>query len=138
MTENLDSRKYINQIDGLNQKALEETIDLLKSNANGHYIAVPDWDDEVDTRTHSDVPISIWAVGLNDDWHLCIKAEVMDVGYGDSEDDFPEGWVDTADEHNGVEQSCYPELYRFVVENIDKATTKEEADLIKWDGDDDE
>lgn len=82
-------------------------------------------DDEVDTRTYNGVPIEIWAVGLRDDDHLCIKAIVEGIGYGHAEDDFPEGWVDTTE--HGIESSCYPELYRFVVENIDKATTGRKA-----------
>jgi hypothetical protein len=53
----------------------------------------------------------------------------MDVGYGYCEDDFPEEWVDITEYK--ITPSCYLELYRFVVENLDKATTKEEADKVK-------
>ena len=129
MKEILDPKKFVNQIEELYQKALEETVVVLKNCKTGSYIAVPNWDDEVDTRTENGVPIAIWAIGLNSDEHICIKACVMDVGYGYCEDDFPEEWVDIT-EHK-IAPSCYLELYRFVVDNLDKATTKEEADKVK-------
>ena len=37
-----------------------------------------------------------------------------------------------------LEASCYPELFRFVAENLDKASTKEAADKVKLDEDDED
>ena len=131
-----DPKKFINQVEELYQVALNEAASLLKNNPNGSYIAVPEWDDEVDTRDWNDVPIAIWAVGLNDDGHICVKACVMNVGYGYSGDEFSNDWEDIT-EHK-IEASCYPELFRFVAENLDKATTKEEADKVKLNEDDED
>ena len=131
----IDSKKFINQVDEINQEALNEAASLLKNNPNGSWIAVPEWEDEVDTRDWSDVPIAIWAVGLNGDGHICIKACVMNIGYGYSGDEFSNDWEDIT-EHK-IEAYSYPELYRFVAENLDKATTKEEADKVKLDEEDD-
>ena len=129
-------KKFINQVDEINQEALNEAASLLKNNPNGSSIAVPEWEDEVDTRDWSDVPIAIWAVGLNGDGHICIKACVMNVGYGYSGDEFSEDWEDIT-EHE-IEASCYPELFCFVAENLDKATTKEEADNVKLNEEDED
>ena len=129
-------KKFVNQVEELYQVALNEAASLLKNNPNGSYIAVPEWDDEVDTRDWNDVPIAIWAVGLNSDGHICIKACVMNVGYGYSGDEFSDDWEDITEQK--IETTCYPELFRFVAENLDKATTKEEADKVKLDEDDED
>ena len=126
----MESKKLINQVNELYQKALEETIELLKNCSTGKYIAIPDWQDCFQTVTGDDVPISVWAVGLNDQDHICLKAFVNNVGYGFDDEDFPEGWVDM--EKKGMCSSSYPELYRFVSDNIDSATSKEDADKVKW------
>lgn len=136
MEMTIDSKKFINEVDELYQVALNEAASLLKNNSNGSYIAVPEWEDEVDTRDWNDVPIAIWAVGLNSDGHICVKARVMDVGYGYTGDEFSEDWEDIT-EHK-IEAYSYPELYRFVAENLDKATTKEEADKVKLDEEDED
>lgn len=130
MEQNIDSSKFINQVTVLYAQALEEAIALLKNCENGRYIAIPNWEDEVAASSWNDVPISIWGVGLNDDKHICVKAFVDNVGYGHTEDDFPQGWTDITVEK--INASCYPELYRFVADNIDKAMSKEDADNVKW------
>lgn len=131
MDKIIEPRKFLNQVEELYQQAREETIVLLKNSQSGTFIAIPNWEDEVDTVSSNDVPIGIWAVGLNDDNHLCIKAIVLDVGYGHDEEDYPAGWVDiTTDD---IQMSSYPDLYRFVAEHIAIATTKEEADKVEWD-----
>lgn len=130
MMEKIESKKFINQVDEIYQKALEETIELLKKCSTGKYIAIPDWEDEVNTITSNDVPINIWGVGLNDQNHICIKAFVDNVGYGYTEDDFPEDWVDITEDE--IRNWSYPHLYRFVSDNIDSATSKEDADKVEW------
>lgn len=134
MDKNIEPKKFLNQVEDLYQQSREETITLLKDRQTGKFIAVPNWEDEVDTESSNDVPIGIWAVGLNDDNHLCVKAKVLDVGFGHDEDDYSAGWVDlTTDD---IQMSSYPDLYRFVAEHIDIATTKEEADKVEWDYED--
>lgn len=130
MEQNIDSSKFINQVTVLYAQALEEAIALLKNCENGRYIAIPNWEDEVAASSWNDVPISIWGVGLNDEDHICVKAFVDNVGYGHTEDDFPQGWTDITVEK--INASCYPELYRFVADNIDKAMSKEDADNVEW------
>lgn len=130
MEQHIDSSKFINQVTELYAAALDETIALLKSSEKGHYIAIPNWEDEVAAISWDDVPISIWGVGLNDEDHICVKAFVADVGYGHSEEDFPQEWTDITIEK--INASSFPELYRFVADNIDKAMSKEDADNIEW------
>ena len=130
MKEELDSQKFTKQAEELYKNALEATIELLKNNPNGRYIVIPNWDDEVDTFSWGDVIISIYGVGLNSKNHICIKAKVDKIGYGFVEEDFPNDWADiTVDE---IHPSSYPDIYRFVVDNIDAATDKATADAVKW------
>ncbi len=126
----MESSKFIKQVEALYAQALEEAIGLLKSSENGRYIAIPDWEDEVSAVSWDDVPISIWGVGLNDEDHICVKAFVDNVGYGHTEDDFPGEWTDITEVK--INSSSYPELYRFVADNIDKTMSKEDADNVEW------
>jgi len=131
MERNIDSNKYVKQVNELCEQALAETIDLLKNSEKGRYIALANWEDEVSAVSWNDVPISIWGVGVNDKDHICVKAFVDNVGYGHSEDDFPQDWTDITVEK--INASSYPELYRFVADNIDQAMSKEDADDVEWD-----
>ena len=131
MERNIDSNKYVKQVNELYEQALAETIELLKNNEKGRYIAIANWEDEVSAISYDDVPISIWGVGVNDEDHICVKAFVDNVGYGHSEDDFPQDWTDITVEK--INASSYPELYRFVADNIDQAMSKEDADDVEWD-----
>lgn len=131
MERNIDSNKYVKQVNELCEQALAETIDLLKNSEKGRYIALANWEDEVSAVSYDDVPISIWGVGVNDEDHICVKAFVDNVGYGHSEDDFPQDWTDITVEK--INASSYPELYRFVADNIDQAMSKEDADDVEWD-----
>ena len=130
MEQNIDSSKFIKQVKELYAAALDEAIALLKNNENGRYIAIANWEDEVGAVSWDDVPISIWGVGVNDEDHICVKAIVNNVGYGHTEDDFPQDWTDITVEK--INASCYPELYRFVADNIDKAMSREDADKVEW------
>lgn len=131
MERNIDSNKYVKQVNELYEQALAETIELLKNSEKGRYIALANWEDEVSAISYDDVPISIWGVGVNDEDHICVKAFVDNVGYGHSEDDFPQDWTDITVEK--INASSYPELYRFVADNIDQAMSKEDADDVEWD-----
>ena len=102
----------------------------LRAKETGVTLPIADWEDEVSAVSYDDVPISIWGVGVNDEDHICVKAFVDNVGYGHSEDDFPQDWTDITVEK--INASCYPELYRFVADNIDKAMSKEDADKVEW------
>ena len=130
MNEKIDSQKFINQAEEIYQKALDATIELLKNSSKRQYVVCPDLVDEVDTWSGDEVPIAIWGVGLNDEGHICIKAFVLDAGYGFSEEDFPEEWIDITKEE--IHKTSYPEIYRFVADNIDSAidwTSAEEIEL---------
>ena len=126
----MESNKFIDKVNELYEQALEEAIALLKNSEKGRYIAIPNWEDEVSAKSWNDVPISIWGVGLNDDMHICVKAFVDNVGYGFDDEDFPQEWTDITVEK--INASSYPELYRFVADNIDKAMSKEAADNVEW------
>ena len=131
MENNIESTKFIKQVNELYAKAVEETIALLKNNEKGRYIAIPNWEDEVSAISWDEVPIGIWGVGLNDDEHICVRAFVDNPGYGHCEDDFPQEWTDITVVK--IHTSCYPNLYRFVADNIDKAMSREDADKVEWD-----
>ena len=135
MKENLNSQKYTAQAKALYKEALEATIALLKANGKNRYIVMPDGNDGVNTFSEAregDIPVCIWGVGLNDEDHICIKA-VVDPEYTGF-DDYPEGWVDI----KYILNSSYPDIYRFVVDNLEAATDKVTADEAKWEFEDDE
>ena len=133
MKEKLDSQKFTKQAEKLYEKSLEATIELLKNNPNGRFIVIPDWNDEVDTTSLDDVFISIYGVGLNSKNHICVKAMVDHIGCGFIEEDFPNSWADIT--VNEIHPSSYPDIYRFVADNIDAATDKATADAVKWEDD---
>ena len=125
-----DSNYFNNILKETCDQALAASIEVLKSSSAGRFIAIPDWEDEVSAKAGNDIPISIWAVGLDEKDHLCVKAFVDNVGYGYSDDDFPDGWVDINDPEAYFSETSYPDLYRFIVDNLDKATSQEEADKV--------
>ena len=127
-----ESNYFNNIVKEACDKALAESIEVLKNSKTGRFIAIPDWEDEVSAKAGNDIPISIWAVGLNDLDHLCIKAFVDNVGYGYAEDDFPEGWVDINVPDAYFPETSFPDLYRFIVDNLDSATSQEEADKVEF------
>ena len=128
-----DSNYFNNIVKDACEQALTASIEVLKNSKTGRFIAIPDWEDEVSATAGNDIPISIWAVGLNEQDHLCIKAFVDNVGYGYSDDDFPQDWVDINDPDAFFSEKSYPDLYRFIVDNLDKATSQEEADKVEFD-----
>jgi len=127
-----DSNYFNNIVKDACEQALAASVEVLKKSTTGRFIAIPDWEDEVSATAGNEIPISIWAVGLNEQDHLCIKAFVDNVGYGYSDDDFPQDWVDINDPDAFFSEKCYPDLYRFIVDNLDKATSQEEADKVEF------
>ena len=121
MEKNINPEQFVNQAEEVYQNAL--------NNGEKRYVVIPDQEDEVEAISWDDVPIIIWGVGLNDDEHICVKAYVCNVGYGYSEDDFPEDWTDITEKQ--IYPTSYPDIYRFVAEHIDSAMNKEAADKVE-------
>lgn len=129
----MDSKKFIKQADEVYQKALTATIELLKNNGTKRYVASTDFDERIETFNHEwdYVHIGIWAIGLNDDDHICIRALVYDDDCGD----FPEDWTDITETE--ILPTSYPDIYRFVVEHLDSAMDKEAAEEMELEEDQD-
>lgn len=133
----LDNLKFVNLVKALNKQALQEAKDLLKNNPNGAFIAIPDYEDEVLSKNMDEYGLEIWAVGVNDQDHICIKAYENQPGDCSVEEWHDLEWVDIEDgdiDHK-IDETCYPDLYRFVAQNLDVATSKEEADEVVFDFD---
>ena len=121
-----NSRKYLGLVEDIYAEAKQATVDLLKQCGDKCFIAFGDWEDSCSARTTDEVGISIFAVGLDDNGELCIAATVDNVGYGFSDDDFEQDWTSTAD----LQMNCFPDLYRFVADNLESSMTKAGADEI--------
>ena len=135
--EKLDGKKFINQAEALYEQALTETKELLKNNPNGAFIAIPDYEDVILSMNSNDLGLEIWAVGVNEKDHICIKA------YEDQPYDcsvlewYGLQWIDIEDGdiQSEIDKRSYPDFYRFVVRNLNVATSKEEADKVAFDFD---
>lgn len=135
--EKLDGKKFINQAEALYEQALTETKELLKNNPNGAFIAIPDYEDVILSMNSNDLGLEIWAVGVNEKDHICIKA------YEDQPYDcsvlewYGLQWIDIEDGdiNYEIDKRSYPDFYRFVVRNLNVATSKEEADKVAFDFD---
>ncbi len=128
---NNDSQKFLRQVEEIYQKALEAAIDLLKANGDKRYIGKPDCEDLFDADSIDGVPLSVLGVGLNEKDHICIKAIVDDIGYGYDGSEYPKDWADITEDT--IRASAFPELYRFVSDNLDAAMDKEAVDNLAWD-----
>lgn len=129
MSETLSPRKFLEQVEKINEEARRATEDLLDQQGDKKYVALEDWADECDGNNGNGTDLSIFGIGLDEDDELCIAATVDNIGYGHSEDDFPQQWVK-------VTELCDPNycaFYRFVAANIDKAVTFDEAKNIAKD-----
>lgn len=130
----MNANKYIDQAHALYLQALKEAKEILKGNKNGSFIAVPDFDDEVSATGFADASLEIWAVGVNAEGHLVVKAfEVFP-------DESVEEWLglEWFDIEDGtlahrVDADCFPDLYRFVVTHLDRATSQAAADAVNFD-----
>ena len=108
------------------EEAYKEIINLLKQKGDKRYIAVPDWEDECEGDDGDGTEVSIFGIGLDDDDEICVAAVVDNIGYGHGPDDFPQEWTKVTE----LYEPDYRAFHRFVVDNIDKAMTKEEADEV--------
>ena len=131
----LNPKKFMALAEELYLQALNEAKELLKNNESGSFIAIPDYDDEWSSKNMDDLSLEIWAVGINEKGHLVIKAYEDQPGDCSVEEWHDLEWIDIEDgemDHK-VEHVGYPDLYRFVVNNLDSATSKEEEDKIDFD-----
>ena len=109
------------------EEAYKEIINFLKQKGDKRYIAVPDWEDECEGDDGDGTEVSIFGIGLDDDDEICVAAVVDNIGYyGNGPDDFPQEWTKVTE----LYEPDYRAFHRFVVDNIDKAMTKEEADEV--------
>lgn len=122
--EKMNSRKYLEMAENVYSEAKEATISLLKE-CGKKCCVVGDLEEEIIADAmYGDVSLSVFAVGLDENGELCIAATVDNIGYGCSEDDFEQDWTDT----DGISDASYPDIYRFVAENIESSMTKSKAD----------
>lgn len=129
--------KFNVQAKELYQQALKEAKEILNNNENGSFIAIPDYEDEVLSKNMDALGLEIWAVGVNEKGHIVIKA-YEDQPYDCSVEEWHNlEWIDIEDDdiNHKIEDVCYPDLYRFVVNNIESATSQEEADEVAFDFD---
>ena len=126
--EKISPDAFLNEMNAINNKAKDAAIDLLSKQGNKRYIVVMDWEGSyTEYYTYeAAISVSVFGVGLNEDNNLCIAATVDNQGYGCSEDDFEQDWVEASE----LDRPSYDMLYQFVAKNIDKAVTKEEADEL--------
>lgn len=129
-----NSNKFTDQAKELYQQALKEAKEILKNNENGSFIAIPDFDDEVISKDMNDFGLEIWAVGVNENDHIVIKAYENMSDDCDVEEWHDLEWIDIEDGNidHKIEEVCYPELYRFVVDNLESATSQKEADEVTF------
>ena len=133
--EKISPDTFLNEMNAINDKAKDAAIDLLSKQGDKRYIVVMDWEGSyTEYYTHeAAISVSVFGVGLNEDNNLCIAATVDNIGYGCSEESFAQDWVETSE----LDIPNYAILYSFIADNIDKATTKKEADRLAkkyWNG----
>ena len=132
--EKISPDAFLNEMNAINDKAKDAVIDLLSKQGDKRYIAVPDWEDECEGDDGDGTKVSIFGIGLDDDDEICIAAVVDNIGYGHGPYDFPQEWTKATE----LYEPDYCAFHRFVVDNIDEAMTKEEADEVTeeyWNGD---
>ena len=130
-----NSNKFKDQAKELYQQALKEAKEILKNNESGSFIAIPDYEDEVISKNMDNLGLEIWAVGVNKKDHIVIKAYEDQPGDCSVEEWHDLEWIDIEDDNieHKIEEVCYPDLYRFVVDNLESATSQEEADEVAFD-----
>lgn len=131
--EKISPDTFLNEMNAINNKAKDAAINLLSKQGNKRYIVVMDWEGSYTEYYTYEAAVSVFGVGLNEDNNLCIAATVDNQGYGCSEESFAQDWVETSE----LDIPNYANLYRFIADNIDKATTKKEADRLAkkyWNG----
>lgn len=137
--KNLNPNQFLDALEKIYDEALQAATSLLKENGEKCYIAFSEWDCKTTDAYYDDggCTVSIFGVGINEAGKLCVAAIVQNIGYGHSEDDFPQSWTEASE----LNSYCFPELYRFIAQNIDNCMTKAEADKIAkeyWEGEDED
>lgn len=142
MNKKLNPKQFIDASEKVYDKALQATIAFLKEKGEKCYVVSEDWEEQAFGAASSPygggaVSLSIFGVGLNESGKLCVAAVIDDEMH--NEDAFPRDWTDV----EKIYTWYYPDIYRFVADNIDKSVTKKEADIIvknqfRDDEDDDE
>lgn len=84
-----------------------------------------------------DSGLEIWAVGVNENDHIVIKAYENMPDSCEVEEWHDLQWIDIEDGNmdHKIEEVCYPNLYRFVVDNLESATSQKDADEVSFDFD---
>lgn len=126
MDKLLNPQKYLEQVENINAEACSATLELLKSLGEKRYIVAAGDDIPVDATSIDNVFLTVYGVGLDDEGKIVVLADVDYVGCLFGEEDFPSEWTDVAK----LKDSCYPGLYRFVADYMDKAVTKEETNKM--------
>jgi len=124
----MDSEKYVKKVEALCAEAEAEVKSILAAQ-EGKYIYVADCEDMFEATTFDNVQISCFGVGLNEKGNLCVAAAVDNIGYGFSGDEYPRTWADITEER--IFDSVYPDMYRFVVDNLAAATSYEAAEALR-------
>lgn len=120
MKQELDAQKFLDLAERVYEESKQASIELLKAGGENCFIACGDCEDSIDDLTTCDGDIvNIFAVGLDEVGDLSVC--VCDPCTGD------QYWTSVSDiGHN----SWFPEIYRFIADNMDKTMTKAEADEI--------
>lgn len=117
----MNPNQYNEAVKAIYDEALQAATDLLKEKGEKCFIAFSDWECETSAYyDNGDCSVSIFGIGINEAGKLCVAAVVDNIGYGHGPDDFPQAWTEATE----LKSDCFPNLYCFVAENIDKTISK--------------
>lgn len=123
-SEDLNPQKYLEQVKTIYKEACNAAIELLKQNGEKQYVIIEkeDSEDKCVETTDGVGPVIIFGVGIGDNNQLVVAAvcDGMYDGY------IPREWINPKEYFH----TNYADLYRFVVENITKNHTDDEATKI--------
>ena len=114
--EIINSQKYVELQEKLQQEAKADAISLLRNKVENHAIVIDDIHKQISDHDWivtevSNIPIVLYAYGLNKYGELCFKAF-----YQVSRKDYKEGeWCEF--EENGI-NNLYCEVYEIIAEHI--------------------
>jgi len=112
----INPQKYVELQEKLQQEAKAETTALLREKVENHAIVIDDIDKQISDHDWivtevSNIPIVLYAYGLNKYGKLCFKAF-----YQVSRNDYKEGeWCEF--EENGI-NNLYCKVYEIIAEHI--------------------
>lgn len=148
-TEQLNASKYIDALQEVEtkicQEAFGEATRLLKErkDCGDNYFVAGNWDDDnlvgatfIDGYGNN-ADLDVFGLGLDENNNLLVAGIVCNIGYGHSDEDFPQEWTDA----KKLQSGSYPALYYFVVSHLGNTLSKEDADQIAasmWQGSGDE